>query len=86
MNAVERVARRWVDAGGTHLDVRGLAPPGPMVAILSLIDGGGAGESFVVHLDRDPVFLHPELAERGWRGTPVEGEPGEVRLLLDRER
>lgn len=86
MSAAGREARRWVDAGAAHLDVRGLAPPGPMVAILSLIDGGGAGESFVVHLDRDPVFLYPELAERGWRGTPVEGDPGEVRLLIDRVR
>ncbi len=30
--------KRWVDADGVHIDVRGLAPPEPLVAILSLIE------------------------------------------------
>ena len=75
MNA-GRKPRRWTDADGLHLDVRGLAPPGPMVAILSLVDTGEAGGSFVAHLDRDPLFLYPELAERGWTATPIWGRPG----------
>jgi len=27
-------ARRWIEADGTHIDVCGLQPPGPLVAIL----------------------------------------------------
>ena len=77
-------SRPWVAADGAHLDVRGLKPPEPMVAILSLIDGGAEEVAFTVHLERDPVFLYPELAERGWIATPVDAEPGEVRLRLER--
>jgi hypothetical protein len=49
-----------------HLDVRGLEPPEPMVAILRLIDGGEVENVLIAHLDREPVFLYPELDERGW--------------------
>ena len=83
MNA-GRNPRRWTDADGLHLDVRGLAPPGPMVAILSLVDTGEAGGSFVAHLDRDPLFLYPELAERGWTATPEAGDPDDFRLRLEK--
>lgn len=78
--------RRWVASDGPHLDVRGMSPPGPMVAILSLIDSGEGEAGFTVHLDRDPVFLHPELAERGYAAAPVPGDPGEVRLKVERAR
>ncbi len=57
-----------------------------MVAILSMIDGGAEEVAFTVHLERDPVFLYPELAERGWIATPVDADPGEVRLRLERAR
>ena len=60
-----------------------LAPPQPLVAILRRIDAhGDDGRPLVVHHDRDPALLYPELAERGWRAEPIAGEPGEVRLLL----
>ena len=49
-----------------HLDVRGLELPEPMVAILRLIDGGEVENVLIAHLDREPVFLYPELDERGW--------------------
>ncbi len=69
--------------GRWHIDVRGLAPPQPLVAILRRIDAhGDDGRPLVVHHDRDPALLYPELAERGWRAEPIAGEPGEVRLLL----
>lgn len=79
-------SRRWVASDGAHLDVRGLKPPEPMVAILSMIDGGTEEVAFTVHLEHDPVFLYPELAERGWIATPVDADPGEVRLRLERAR
>lgn len=69
--------------GRWHIDVRGLAPPQPLVAILRRIDAhGDDGRPLVVHHDRDPALLYPELAERGWHAEPIAGEPGEVRLLL----
>ncbi len=76
--------RRWHDGGELHLDVRGLPPPEPMVMILAVIDEGVDRDAIVIHHERDPVFLYPELAERGWIATPEPGDPGEVRLRLVR--
>ena len=71
----------WHDTDGVHIDVRGLAPPQPLVAILRLVMNSGAGP-VVVHHDRDPQLLYPELATIGWGAERLPGEPGEVRLLL----
>jgi hypothetical protein len=75
----------WTQADGVHIDVRGLAAPAPLHAILSLIDSGHHEGVIVVHHEREPLFLFPELAERGWTHAIIEGEPGEVRLVLRRE-
>ena len=37
-----------------------------MVTILRAIDSGEADTVLVAHLDREPIFLYPELDERGW--------------------
>jgi hypothetical protein len=37
-----------------------------MVAILGMIDRGEAGPVLIAHLDREPIFLYPELDDRGW--------------------
>jgi Uncharacterized conserved protein (DUF2249) len=77
--------RRWRDAQGEHIDVRGLPPPQPLVAILRLLQEPTlAGDAVIVHHDRDPVLLYPELAELGWCAEPIDGAPGEVRLRLSR--
>ena len=40
----------------------------------------------VVHLDRDPVYLYPELAEIGWTAeAEADTAPGEVVLRLRRQ-
>ena len=80
-------ARRWRDEQGEHIDVRGLAPPAPLVEILRLVDeldarADGAPPAVVVHHDRDPQLLYPELAERGWSAEPLPADPGEMRLRL----
>ena len=75
----------WQAQDGWHVDVRGMTPPNPMVAILSLIERPDVGSRLVVHHDREPFFLYPELAERGWSWRLVEAEAGEVRLELKRE-
>lgn len=78
----EQGARIWRAADGVHIDARHLQAPAPLVAILRLIDGSNHSGVVVAHLRRDPVFLYPELVERGWSWANVPGEPGEVRLLL----
>lgn len=73
------------EADGLHIDVRGLEMPLPMVAILRLVGSLGDDEQVVVHHERDPLFLYPELAELGWGLTPLDGgEPGELLFLLRR--
>ncbi|MCL4767203.1 MAG: DUF2249 domain-containing protein [Hyphomicrobiaceae bacterium] len=74
----------WNSADGTHIDVRGLPPPEPMVAVIALIERPETGDIIIVHLEREPVFLFPELDERGWSYEPIPGDPGEFRLRLTR--
>lgn len=81
----QRAARIWHGEDGWHIDVRGLEPPEPMHAIVTLIETPAIAGPVFIHHERDPVYLYPELAERGWRASPVAGEPGEVRLRLDKE-
>ncbi|MFO1274152.1 MAG: DUF2249 domain-containing protein [Rubrivivax sp.] len=75
--------KQWPEGEVWHIDVRGLPPPEPFVAIVRLIEGAARhAPEVIVHHERDPVFLYPELAERGWAAQRIEGEPGEFRLRL----
>jgi hypothetical protein len=76
---VTRRPRSWRDDEGLHVDVRGLSPPEPMVTILTLVESLGES-SMIAHLDRDPVFLYPELAERGWLAQRIDGDGVRVRI------
>jgi hypothetical protein len=78
--------RTWRTAEAVHIDVRGLEPPGPMVAILRMIDSGEAQAVLIAHLDREPIFLYPELVDRGWSYDVVSlaGDDGEVILKMAR--
>ena len=80
----EAQSRRWVEADGIHIDVRGLPPPQPMVSILALVESIRDATPVVVHHERDPLFLYPELAEIGWTSERLDAPAGEVRLLLKR--
>lgn len=82
--AAPGATRIWREAGTAHIDVRGLDPPQPMLAILRLLETPDCGDTVIVHHEREPVFLYPELAERGWQHEIVAGDPGEVRLRLTR--
>jgi uncharacterized protein (DUF2249 family) len=75
-------AREWTEDGAAHIDVRGLPPPQPLVAILRRVHTLGPGEELVVHHDRDPMLLYPELAEIGWEAERIAAPFGEVRLRL----
>jgi hypothetical protein len=76
--------RCWVEADGVHIDVRGLPPPEPMVAILALVQSMRDASPVIVHHERDPRMLYPELAELGWEAALIDGDPGEIRLRLAR--
>jgi len=78
-------AMQWTEADGIHLDVRRLPPPEPLRAILRLVERLGPSGTIVVHHERDPVFLAPELAERGWRIVRSEAAPADFRLWLEPE-
>lgn len=77
-------ARRWTDADGVHIDVRGLPPPQPLVAILELVKSMPGATPIIVHHERDPQLLYPELAEIGWGAVRLAAPAGEVRLKLER--
>ena len=77
-------ARRWVEADGVHIDVRGLEPPGPLVAILELVESIRDATPVIVHHERDPVLLYGELAERGWTAERIDDVADEFRLKLER--
>jgi hypothetical protein len=82
-------SRLWQSADGIHIDVRGLNPPEPMLAILALLEKDDVS-SLIAHLDREPLFLYPELDERGWAYELLPPECGDqscthdVRLRLVR--
>lgn len=77
-----RSDRTWKSGDVVHIDVRGLEAPKPLVAILALIDGGAHAGCIVVHHHREPLYLYPELEERGWRYSRLPAPPDEVRLEL----
>ena len=72
----------WQAEDGLHLDTRGLPPPDPMIAVLWHIEQPGQAGPIIVHLDRNPVYLFPELAERGWQYEIASDDPGDVRVIL----
>ena len=63
---------RWQQTDGMHLDLRGMYPPEPMIEILREIDCGSR-DPIIVHMDRDPILLYPELEERNWSAQPHPG-------------
>lgn len=78
-------ALTWREEDGLHIDVRRLPPPLPMLAILRALEAMDPPEPVVVHHERVPQFLFPELAERGWRVTRTSEEFADVRLWLEAE-
>ncbi len=79
------ISPEWTDNGLPHLDVRGLEPPQPMVTIIGYLEQAGTGDDLIVDLDRNPIYLFPELAERGWAAEHVSAPEGNVRLHIFRE-
>lgn len=58
-----------------EMDVRGLEPPGPMVAILEKLASLGPGAQLLVQHHREPVLLYEKLKLRGYAArTTRRGE------------
>ena len=66
------------------IDVRGLEPPQPMVAVLERIERLGPGQTLTVVHDRRPTFLYPQIEARGYVHRTDEPEPGVVRIVIER--
>lgn len=66
-------------------DVRHLQMPQPMLTILEALDHLPAGTALYVYHKRIPVYLLPELAQRGFDYRIKEISDGEVHLLIFRE-
>ena len=65
-----------------RLDVRGLEPPLPMVRVLEAVEALAPGQRLEVLHHRRPLFLYPQLEERGCRHATDEPEPGLVRIAI----
>jgi len=66
-----------------HLDNRELDPPEPMVRILAATEAMKEGEVLSALLCREPIFLFPQLENRGhrWRGS-FEADGKTYRILI----
>ena len=67
------------------LDLTGLEPPEPMTRVLAALEAAQPGEVVFALLDREPLFLLPQLKARGhaWVGNHAADASG-YRLLVRR--
>lgn len=67
-----------------RLDLRGMAPPEPMVRILSELPTLGPGEALDAVLPHEPVPLYAQLVQRGFKHELVSDEPGACVVRISR--
>jgi uncharacterized protein (DUF2249 family) len=82
--ATDEPAAPREDVASTILDVRELEPPEPMVRVLEALERLEPGERLEVLHARRPMFLYPQLDERGFAHETDEPEPGLVRIVIRR--
>ena len=75
-------ARAKEGTATSTIDVRGLEPPQPMVRILEAVERLRAGDTLEVLHERRPMFLYPQLDERGLLHETDEPAPGLVRIVI----
>lgn len=66
------------------MDNRGLSAPEPLLRILAELDSLPAGGQIVALMDRQPLFLYPELEERGCTYTCDPNASGFYTLTIDK--
>jgi uncharacterized protein (DUF2249 family) len=74
------------DATTTHLDVRELTPPEPMMQTLAALETLSAGHTLLQINSRVPQFLFPVLAERGFAWEIDESQPDRVLVRISHAR
>jgi len=66
----------------TFLDNRGLEPPNPMICTLEALEGMAPGEVLVIHNDRVPIYLLPQLADAGADYQVEEQADGSAKVRI----
>lgn len=66
----------------TFLDNRGLEPPNPMIRTLEALESMAPGEVLVIHNDRVPIYLLPQLADEGAEYVVEELPDGSARVRI----
>jgi uncharacterized protein (DUF2249 family) len=74
-----------VDNLARVIDVRGLEPPEPMARVLEALEQLSPDQQLEVLLDRRPMFLYPQLDDRGFTHDTDNSHPGLVRIVIRRE-
>ena len=67
------------------IDTTGMEPPQPFVTIMAWIDANPGAPKVIVRLERNPVYLFPELVEINWQWEYLTEETGRIELLLKRQ-
>ena len=70
-------SRTWRTADAVHIDLRGLEQAELLLTVLQAIEGGQVDGALVGHFNQEPIFLYPELEERGWSHELVESHCGD---------
>ncbi|MBW7915642.1 MAG: DUF2249 domain-containing protein [Trueperaceae bacterium] len=66
----------------TFLDNRGLEPPNPMIRTLEILETMAPGDVLVIHNDRVPIYLLPQLADEGAEYEVLEQPDGSAQVRI----
>lgn len=67
------------------LDNRGLEPPQPMMKTLEALETLKDNHTLVIINDRQPMFLYPELEERGYLHNTTELKDGSYQITIKKD-
>lgn len=76
----QRVTEKVVE-----LDVRGMEPPEPMMAILQKIHEIDEGTVLLVHHHREPMMLYEKLEQIGWQAIANKIEENYYKVVITRK-
>lgn len=68
-----------------ELDVRGMEPPEPMMAILQKIHEIDEGTVLLVHHHREPMMLYEKLEQIGWQAIANKIEENYYKVVITRK-
>lgn len=80
--AFDQALRQFRKEDVKYIDVRGLDMPAPMVAILENVRELKKGEALFVYHKKRPLFLLPELENRGYKYLFKDIAEGNVNILI----